>query len=159
MTRATRGSRGFFTTVVLGPLILVAIWFQPRCFTTLVTLMFVVIYATQLIETAMFGPPAVRACCDVRPGPRARCHDRRRRCISGVRGVGPQLGGSHLGAVERGSRCGLQPHRHRHPHHRGLRVLHSPAGSIPETIRRPAPQHRSGRDRGATQGWKHDDRR
>jgi adenylate cyclase len=46
---------GFFTTFVLGPLILVAIWFRPHRFATLVTLMFVVIYATQLIETAMFG--------------------------------------------------------------------------------------------------------
>jgi hypothetical protein len=46
---------GFFTTFILGPFILVAIWFRPRRFATLVTLMFVAIYTTQLVETAMFG--------------------------------------------------------------------------------------------------------
>jgi hypothetical protein len=44
-----------FFNFVLSPLILVAIWLRPRWFTTLVTLLFVVAYATQLVETAMFG--------------------------------------------------------------------------------------------------------
>ncbi len=45
----------FFTTFVLAPLILVAIWLRPRRFATLVTLMFVALYVTQLVQTAMFG--------------------------------------------------------------------------------------------------------
>lgn len=46
---------GFFTTFVLGTVILVAIWRRPRSFRALVTAMFVVIYASQLVETALFG--------------------------------------------------------------------------------------------------------
>jgi hypothetical protein len=129
----------FFSTFVLGPLILVAIWFRPRCFETLVTLMFVVITASLLIETAMFGgllPSGLVVIFGLTLA--TRCHDRHQpkggnlvvgglRCFSGLRSVGPQLGGSHLRAVEPGSRRGLQPDQHRHPHHRGPRVLRSPA--------------------------------
>ena len=45
----------FFTTLVVGPLALVAIWLRPRRFATLVNVMFVVIFVAQLAETAMFG--------------------------------------------------------------------------------------------------------
>lgn len=45
----------FFTTFVLTPITLVAIWRWPRRFAMLVTLLFIVIFATQLAETAMFG--------------------------------------------------------------------------------------------------------
>jgi adenylate cyclase len=45
----------FFTTFVLGPLILVAIWLRPRRFTMLVTLMLGALYVRQLVQTAMFG--------------------------------------------------------------------------------------------------------
>jgi guanylate cyclase len=44
-----------FFNFVLSPLILLAIWLRPGWFATLVTLLFVVGYATQLVETAMFG--------------------------------------------------------------------------------------------------------
>src|SRR5207249_8496237 len=43
----------FFTTLVVGPLALVAIWLRPRRFATLVNAMFVVIFVAQLAETAM----------------------------------------------------------------------------------------------------------
>jgi adenylate cyclase len=45
----------FFTTLVVGPLTLVAIRFRPRRLKALITAMFIVIYVTEIIETAMFG--------------------------------------------------------------------------------------------------------
>jgi adenylate cyclase len=49
------GAMGFFTTFVLTPITLVAVWRWPRRFATFVTLMFIMVYAAQLVETAMFG--------------------------------------------------------------------------------------------------------
>jgi class 3 adenylate cyclase len=49
------GAMGFFTTFILTPMTLVAIWRWPRRFATLVTVMFVLIFASQLVETALFG--------------------------------------------------------------------------------------------------------
>jgi adenylate cyclase len=49
------GAMGFFTTFILTPMTLVAIWRWPRRFATLVTVMFVLIFAAQLVETALFG--------------------------------------------------------------------------------------------------------
>ena len=44
-----------FVTIALTALLVVAIRLKPHAFAALVTAMFVVIFATQLVETAMFG--------------------------------------------------------------------------------------------------------